>query len=254
MKSHEVVEVKTTGLVETAERMHRFTGFSGSKQLLEQDFADLVARYGDPPLKKISFRRLDQVGETLGKNAAGAEEIQSVFNRLVQDPTVQQPLQEKGWISLEPGQVGAFGYQAVGGFIIADSAKITDASHAVIADEDLTNEAARRLLTWIAAGRGPAAVVRNAHLFNARRGDLILLKATPELTADQVKRLLAENGLDGAEAVHTVVGDNVQVKNLSIFAFQLLASQNGLPSVVVLSVAVRLRDEQGNNYTLVLMA
>jgi len=146
------------------------------------------------------------------------------------------------------------GFQTVGGFIVPDSAQVADASHAVIADEDLANEAAEKVLAWLRAGKGAPEVVKNARFMNAKRGDLLLLKAEPELTTGQVERLLSENGIEGAEAARAVIGDNAQVRNLSVFAFQLLASEEGLPPVVVLSVAVRLQDEEGNAYTLVLMA
>jgi len=181
-------------------------------------------------------------------------EIQAVFNRILKESAVQQGLSDKGWISLESGQAGAFGYRAVGGFVFADSAKITDGSHAVIADEDLANEMAERAFAWLKVGKDAPEVVKNARLMNARRGDLLVLEAEPGLTADQVRQLLVENGIDGAEAARAVMGDRLQVKALPVFAFQLFASKDGLPPVVVLSVAVRLQDEQGNTYTLVLMA
>ena len=169
------------------------------------------------------YRDLQETIHKATHPAAGLEEIQAVLDRLVKDPAVQGSLQERGWISLEPGQIGAFGYQTVGGFIVVDSAKMTDAGHAVIADENLSNDLAERALAWLRVGKGAPEVVRNAKLLNARKGDLILLKAESGLTPEEVKRLLAENGIEGAEGVRAVIGDNVQVKNLSVFAFQLLA-------------------------------
>ena len=65
---------------------------------------------------------------------------------------------------------------------------------------------------------------------------------------------LAENGIEGAEAARAVMGDRLQVQSLPVVAFQIFASQDGLPPVIVLSVAVRLQDESGKTYTLVLMA
>ena len=124
-------------------------------------------------------------------HATGLEELQLVFNQLLEkDSVMRQKLEDKGWISLQPGQVGAFGYQAVGGFVIADSAKITDGSHAVITDEDLTNELAEKVLAWIRAGKTAAEVVKNARLMNARRGDLVVLEQKPGLTEGQIKRIV----------------------------------------------------------------
>lgn len=190
-----------------------------------------------------------------GPTAAGMEEIQSVFNRLLEkDSVMRQVLQDKDWISLQPGQAGVFGYQTIGGFIVADSAKITDADHTVIADEDLGNELAEKALAWIRVGKVAPEVVKNARLMNARRGDLLVLEEEPGLTAVQVEQLLAENGIEGASAVRAVMGDRLQVKALPLFAFQLFASEDGLPPVIVLSVAVQLQDKAGNAYTLILMA
>ena len=187
--------------------------------------------------------------------ATGAEKLQLVFDRLLEkDSAMRQTLEGRGWISLQPGQAGVFGYQAIGGFIIADSAKLTDASHAVIADDDLTNELAEKTLAWIRAGKGAPDVVKNARLMNVRRGDLLVFEEEPGLTADRVQQLLAENGIEGAAAVRAVMGDKLQVKALPLFAFQLFASENSLPSVIVLSVATRLQDKAGNTYTLILMA
>jgi hypothetical protein len=186
---------------------------------------------------------------------AGMEEIQWVFHRFLErNSAMRRTLEDRRWVSLQPGQVGAFGYPAVGGFIIADSAKITDAGHAVIADEDLGNELAEKTLAWIKAGKAAAGVVKNARLMNVRRGDLLVFEEELGLTAARIEHLLAENGIEGAAAARAVMGDRIQVKALPLFAFQLFAGEDGLPPVVVLSVAVQLRDEAGNTYTLILMA
>lgn len=188
-------------------------------------------------------------------SSIGLAQLQEVFNQLLEeDSAMRQALESRGWVSLQPGQVGAFGYQAIGGFIVADSAKLTDASHAVIADEDLGNELAERALVWIRAGKAAPDVVKNAQRMNARRGDLLVFEEETGLTADQVKQLLVENGIEGAEAVRAVMGDRLQVRALPVFAFQLFASEDGLPPVIVLSVAVQLQDEAGNTYKLILMA
>lgn len=203
----------------------------------------------------------EDAGSTIPKkfvpagSAGGLEgSLQAVFDRLLENSKVRDELLQKGWISLEPGQVGALGYQAAGGFLFADSAPMTDAGRAVIADEDLANELAERALAWLRTGKSASEVIRNAKLLNARRGDLLVLEAEPGLTVEEVERLLDQNGVEGAEAARAVLGTPLQVKALPVFAFELFAGREGLPSVIVLSVAVRLQDQQGNSYTLVLMA
>ncbi|GEM_PF-5909921 len=185
---------------------------------------------------------------------AGLEEkeIQSIFNRLMVDTTIQQSLSEKGWVPLEPGQAEAFGFKARGGVIIKDSAQVTDAGHFVISDETLHNQTAEQVFNWIKGGQGETEVVRGAKQALVRPGDLIVLKAKPELTVEQVQKLLAENGIEGVRAL---VGTVQEVETVQVFAFQLFAdpNQKWLPPVIELSVAVRLKDEAGNAYTLILM-
>ncbi len=188
--------------------------------------------------------------------AAGLEEVQSVFDRLVADTAVQQPLLERGWISLEPGQAGAFGYQASRGVIIADSAQVTDGSHMVISDDHLRNQAAERLLAWVRVGQNVPEVVRSAAQMGMARGigNVLLLEAEPGVTREAVEQLLASHGLEGPDAAQVVMGDQARIEALPVFAFELFSKKEGLPPVVVLSVAVRLKDEQGREYTLILMA
>lgn len=196
------------------------------------------------PLRPILFEDLAE---------AGLEAIQAVVDRLVEDPAVHQQLLANGWISLDQRKVQALGYPAIGGFIIADSAQVTDAAHTVIADNDLSHPVAEQTLPWLKAGRNASEVVGNAKQMNAGRGDLLVLEAGLEATAEQVKQLLIENGIEGAQAARAVLGDRVQVLALPVFAFQLFASQDGLPPVIVLGVMVRLQIESGDTYTLVVM-
>ena len=177
-----------------------------------------------------------------------------MFNRLLKEPEVRGPLLDKGWVPLSAKRAKALGFKAAGGFIIADSAKLTDPAQAIIAENGLGNEAVEKMLAWIRAGDGAPEVVRNARLFNVRKRDLIVLKAKPDLTVEQVQALLKDNGIEGPASARTLVGDVPKVQNLPLFAFQLLAGEEGLPAVVVLNVAVRLQDEAGNSYTLILMA
>lgn len=205
-------------------------------------------------VQEVLVKAAPEVGAAEGLTPKAMEEIQAVFSRIVEDPAVREALLKKGWLSLEPGQAGAFGYQAAGGLIISDSAKVTDGNHAVMAEEDRVNELAERVLAWLKVGKDASEVVRNARFMKARRGNLLVLEAEPGLTVDQVQQLLVENGIEGAEAARAVMGSRVQVEALPVFAFQLFAGEDGLPPVIVLTVAVRLKDESGRDHPLILMA
>ena len=243
-----------------------------SSDLLDQMRASIAARNAVGnwpqqsdliyPLEESALLQLAEWAKhSVGLSAAGAEEvqIQAVFNQLLKEPEVRGPLLDKGWFPLSAKRAQALGFKAAGGLItggviIADSAKLTDPSHAILAEDGLGNQAVEKMLAWIRAGDGAPEVVRNARLFNAHKGDLIVLKAKPDLTVEQVQALLKDNGIEGPASARTLVGAVKEVENLPIFAFQLLAGEEGLPAVVVLNVAVRLQDEAGNSYTLILMA
>lgn len=193
-------------------------------------------------------------GKTAESVQAGLEEFQNVFIKLLESKKVKATLQERNWFQLDAEQAQVLGFKAIGGFAIAGSAKVTDAGHMIVVDGDLENPVAQKTLPWIDGGKTAFEVARNALLMRARQGDLLVLEVELGLTEEKVNALLAEMGLVGPESPRVVLGDKGKVAALPVVAFQLFASEDGLPPVIVLSVAVQLKDKAGNAYTLILMA
>lgn len=190
-----------------------------------------------------------------GRTAAGLEEYQAAFDRLMQDGAFRRELEEKGWVALDGARLGAFDPPMVWGAIVRESANLGDGDHAVFADEELVNGRAEQVLAWVETGSGPEQVIRGAREMRARPGDLILIKAEPAVNTVVVTRLLKTVGLTRDRAVRTAIGTDEQVLALPLAAFQLLASSRDAgPQVVRLDVVVRLQDEAGNTYRLILMA
>lgn len=228
-------------------------------QGIDPDALQAVAAFNQRRYKRLglpSFQNMLRIYSAPNSSAtpAGLEEMQTVFNQLLESEKVKAVLQEKNWFRVDAEQAQVLGFKAIGGFVIAGSAKVTDSGHMIIADSDLENSVAQKALPWIDGGKTAFEVVRNAVLLRARRGDLPVLEAEPGLTEEKVNALLAEMGLVGSEAPRVVIGDKGKVAALPVIAFQLFASEDGLPPVIVLSVAVQLQDKAGNTYTLILMA
>ena len=82
--------------------------------------------------------------------AAGAEQRQAVFGRLLERKDVANHLSEKGWIGLDEEQASAFGGTAKGGFILRDSFGLQERGPVVIAQSGLRNPmAVKRGLAWV---------------------------------------------------------------------------------------------------------
>ena len=191
--------------------------------------------------------------------AISAEErgrIQSVFDKLLDREDVREALEAQRWIPLDAAQARGFGFQAAGGFIVADSAPPESGGRIVVADDQLRNEAVSRMLSWVEAGESVPEVVRAAAEMGMAEGigNVIALEAEPGITRKMVEQLIADNGLAGRNAAQVVMGTPAQIEALPVLAFEILSKKDGLPPVVVLSVAVRLQDKAGNAYTLLLMA
>lgn len=187
---------------------------------------------------------------------ASASYDRTRFFPKVSTDIVQLPeLREKGFVELSPKQINALGYNPkLKGFLIRDSASVTDAGHFVVAEQGLTNAAAENLYPWVYAGEGLNDVIDYAKGAEAQIGDLMLIKPAKEISVESVTALLRERGFPDSKAPRVAIGDESIVSVLPPVAFQLLAVQSSLPPVVFLNTAVRLTDEAGQTYTLILMA
>lgn len=197
------------------------------------------------------FAPLWKQAEQLGN----PDRLQEIVVRVLGNQGLRADLKRDGWVPVDAKPIRAMGFKAAGAFILADSARDPDPTQMILSENGLGNKAVEKLLAWIQAGDDAPEVIHNARLLNARKGrDLVVLKKTPKLSVQDVQKLLGANGIEGLDAVRTVIGDVKEVENLPIFAFQLLAGENNLPAVVVLNIAVRFQDEAGDFYTLVVMA
>lgn len=192
-------------------------------------------------------------------SSSGLEEAQEVFDQLRWETggRNQLLLDSDGYMELTAEQAARFGMENVmGGFIVADSAKVTDAGHFVVAEEGLRNEAAEAIFPWIKAEQGIQGVIDSAKDSEANHGDLLLIKPAEGMDVGAVLEVLIQRGYSpgGSASPRVAIGDENQVEALPPVAFQLLAGQKGIPPVVFLNVRVKLTDEAGNTYTLILMA
>lgn len=217
----------------------------------------------DDPLRAVAPVLGRQLAATFGIPAvsptpsitAGLEEAQGVFDQLRREAAVGGALAEQGYVELTPEQAARFGVEAVvGGFVVADSAKVTDAGHFIVAEQGLTNTAAQEIFPWIPAEGGINGVVDSAKDTEAATGDLLLVKPAEGISVESVRGFLSQRGYSDLNAPRVAIGDESRVAALPPASFQLLAGQKGIPPVVFLNVAVKLTDEAGNTYTLILMA
>ncbi len=187
--------------------------------------------------------------------SAGWEKVNEVaFRQLVETGPMQEELGAQGYAVLDARQAAFLGVEAVGGFIVADSAKVTDAGHLIVAESGLMNAPAAEIFPWIYAEEGLNSVIDSAKGAEAQAGDLMLMKPASGISAESIAATLRERGFTDSTAPRVAVGDAGKISALPPPAFQLLAVQKGLPAVVFLNVAMRLKDETGNTYTLLLMA
>lgn len=210
-------------------------------------------------VESLALKKIESAASTA---TAGVEEVQggaivneATFRELVKSSAVQRDIGKQGYAEITSEQAAAVSVpETIGGFIMADSAEVDDAGHLIVAESGLVNEAAASLFPWVFAGDGLSSVIDSAKGAEAQAGDLMLLKPAQGISAGSITAALRERGFTENNAPRVAVGDVGKISALSPFTFQLLAVQKGLPPVVFLNVAVRLKDEAGNTYTLLLMA
>ncbi|MBI3322479.1 MAG: twin-arginine translocation signal domain-containing protein [Candidatus Omnitrophica bacterium] len=199
--------------------------------------------------------KLPRAGLEEGVMEVGLSSEEDTFRGILESRAdLRETLEREGWIPLNPAQTSGFREGMAGGFVVADSADVTDAGHFVIAESGLTNAAAQELFPWIQVGVGVDRVALEARNAGARAGDLVLVKPAMGISAESVTAQLRVKGYSDGAAPRVVIGDPSQIQALPLRTFQLLAGQQGLPPVVFIGAAVKLTDEAGNVYTLILMA
>ncbi len=166
--------------------------------------------------------------------------------------SVLQDAQRQGVTVFDAEQLAGYGIPGAHGILIADSANSKSSSGKIYADNELENRAAERVFTWVLAGDNAVDIIETAEINSAAAGDLIILRPETGLDNDRIKQLLEAQWIN--PSVRVVVGDASVVNGLSVNAFRLLAGGLDLPPVVFLNTTVRLNDEAGNTYTLILMA
>ena len=120
----------------------------------------------------------------------------------------------------------------------------------VIADSDLSNPLAQRVLAWIPAGSDSGQVAKTLGLLKAGPQQMALFEEEPGLTSERIQTLVAEN-LAGALAPRSMVGTQEQVRALPVAAFKVLGRMKGLPDVVFLGVAFTFKDKFEEEYSLI---
>lgn len=202
----------------------------------------------ETPEVAVGVEQKGGVTKSLDKYYARPNAIQ-----LLRDVEVRAVLSAQDWVRLTSDQLGAFEIDGVNaGYLIADSAAVTDASHVILSHNQLRNPMAEKKFSWILGGESESQLLNHVKVMRLKKGDLFLTPTNRSL--EELEVLLQEKGLWGPDAVRTVIGNSVEVAQLKPYAFQLLASQENLPAVVYLDVVLRLRDEAGRTYTLLLMA
>jgi len=169
-------------------------------------------------------------------------------------PEVQQTLRTNGGRLRLPAEVAGKltgRSDALGGLLIAGSAAdLPIEDFMVIADSDLSNPAAQRILAWIPAGSDSSHVAKTLGLLKAGHNQLALFEEESGLTSEQVQALITEN-LGSASTLRGVVGTQEQVRALPVSAFKVLGRMKGLPDVIFLGAAVTFKDQFEQEYSLI---
>jgi len=185
--------------------------------------------------------------------ASGMEEVESLFKRLFENLSDKdkEKLRDIGWTSLDVPLDGV----VLKGVLIRHDPNLTGNLPIVIADNDLAriaDERAKRVMGWIEAGDTMEEVVPRAREVGAKRGDLVVLESELGVGKEDVERLLKNYGFDGDEDARVVIGTQDTIAVLPLFAYNILVSRENL--LTELRGAIRLQDEAGETYTLILMA
>jgi len=191
--------------------------------------------------------------EQRGGMVPGAAQ-QMAGQRYISRPEVQQALQANdGRLQLAAEIAGKLTGRsdALGGLLISGSAADLSAEDLmVIADSDLSNPAAQRVLAWIPGGSDSQRVAKTLGILKAGPRQVALFEEEPGLTYERVQALIAKN-LSGAPSPRSVVGTQEQVRALPVAAFKILGRMKGLPDVVFLGVALTFKDQYDQQYSLI---
>ena len=169
-------------------------------------------------------------------------------------PEVQKALQANGGrirLSAEIAASLSGQSDALGALLVSGSATdLPMEDFMVIADSDLSNPAAQRVLAWVPGGSDSGQVAKTLGLLKAESHQMALFEEEPGLTSERIQTLVAEN-LVGSPAPRSIVGTQEQVSTLPIAAFKVLGSMKGLPDVVFLGGAVTFKDQFDQEYSLI---
>ncbi|GEM_PF-3641896 len=186
---------------------------------------------------------------------AGLEERPAAFRKMLEDADWKLHFASPGFVALDTERKAALDIPAEAtAFIVSDEAAISTDGHRIFADNRLTHPD-RPYLIWTPSGTGAQEVVRFSKQKGAKQGDLLLIPPDAGVTIDSVEALLrdASYAADLSDAPRVVIGGQAQVEATALSTLWFLASHAELPRVVFLNVGMKLTDEAGNSYTLILM-
>lgn len=207
-------------------------------------------------LKEVERLAKQQRVAPVIKFTAGLEEALKVFRQWMEDEDWESHFSEPGFVALDTERKAAMDIPAEAtAFIVADDAAVSTDGHRIYADDRLTHPD-RQYLIWTPSGTGAQEVVQSARQRGAKQGDLLLIPPDTGITIDRVEALLREVGyaLDLSDAPRVVIAGQSQVEATALSTLWFLASHPELPRVVFLNVEMKLTDEAGSSYTLIVMA
>ncbi len=213
------------------------------------------------PIRSVDFRLFPQASFGFLVQKRGSNNSLQIYweGRTPQQekpPVVAVPksgLEESVSVGILPlDQARRFDPAARGGILLPlpDEAGLEE-SAAVIADNGLSPVAG---VPWIGGGSGVSQVLAKAIGMNAQPGqNLVLVMASPGVTAESVQAVLSAERLDSFPRV--VVASPEQVTQFTRQTISRLAAVSpALPPVVVLVVAQRVQSESGQQFTLLIWA
>jgi len=218
-----------------------------------QTVSSLTAGMEEAPPRALPGQSVQEIVEQQGGMAPGA--AQAMAGQLYTNrPEVQQVLRaNEGQLKLTAEVAGKLSGRsdALGGLLISGSAAdLSVEDFMVIADSDLSNPAAQRVLAWIPGGSDSQHVAKTLGILKAGPRQIALFEEESGLTSERVQALVAKN-LAGAVGPRSIVGTQDQVKALPVAAFKVLARMKGLPDVVFLGVAFTFKDQYDQQDSLI---
>lgn len=215
------------------------------------DLSDALLKFSEPLKQGVISRTAEVIGYPRPITSAGMEELQAAFNRLLEeDAARRQEIQEKGGAWLDLNQVRAFGERYAAGLVVGPEAEVRDAGFLIYSDERLGNDRAEEIFSWLKHGKNVEEMADHYREL-IQEGHLLVVRQEIGLTGERIRAELEHQEIRG---VRVVVGDDAQVRELPPYAFERIAKDPRGQPVLFLSVAVRVQDEAGNIYTLILMA